>query len=1441
MKTLYEQLLPKIVKEFSIESDENIEIQRSMKTGLSGAEVYEVELKSPSKYQGKFFLKIDPKDEEFCNHNVAKSFSHAVTYIEAKEIDLYYVLLIALAGSSGIEFRTFWDSPPRVCKKLISRVVGEVLQESIDRNAFAPKQMPLSKICGQMLGDKITADGTIETFLRSRLTEAMKCSIHFRDKLYPNPLHFAREPVALRDCYYLKARIHSDFHGENIFLSQNSKEYAIIDWALARDDGILFFDSAYFELSVLMQVFDGTPLHEWIDLIECICRNDWEDLDFEKADVIRELHQREDVWITTTTSAEFSHRDKMRLGQYIARVVAGLNFAGKKRISDVKREYAFIFSCVFLKKLFQEAGYQDWAKLPPIYWNQPTLGEDNTKELAEYCSYFSEEYQYILICGSRLPQQELVNERLSRIPWRGVLSLSVQDKEPLKNKIGESKFLRHLIFTQKDAEQNNTILSSDVWWAFVNGYSSSPDSLTSGYPEWRNRYRRHVQRSISKICAAAPPQEMMLIVSYDSLEGQDEKKKVQELLECFDADGNEDTSVVMLGTEQSAQINPNDFANLKLVFFDIDLTSLANFAGSYLYTNRKNAIWLPQQGKKSGVQLDEDDERYIGAFLEIIGDHLLNPSIKAQDAEAFHWGEPITWDAIDRQLPIARGKADDLREEITRRIDQERWGVIELSHVPGAGMSVLVKDVCWRMRREYPVVRVKRICDGTFESLKRISKLANLPILILLDGDYGRNDVEAIETGLGSDLINRKYILVYTYRLYYAQEPAELGILDLREAESFERKYADIMTRCKDYPADEIGQRKQELQQLTQSQALTEFRLPFFYGMYTFHEDFSSVSKYIDKIIQRMQEDPTYCRAVSYLAIISYFTVSYGLSHKIAKKLFSLQRASLRDVRNLLNDGAPSFVYVANAEYRICHPVIAYKILQRIYGNQSGSDEFATSKFSDLCKSFIEDIRRLDGGETASDYADQLVTSIFIKRNQIDRADNTQDSSRNTFSMIVLLLKNPHLQEEVLQHLVTCFPQNPHCFQHYGRLLSSHRPDVMDDAKQQFDQAIHLDEHNPIHYHARGIMYMRYCRQLFKQGVLTTPEMIYDQCKAPVESAIQDFKTAIEQAQKYPSREGGQFNLAYPYSSILDICIMIVTSMKRSYERRYPDVSFWDSGSEVVRWGRGLLTMARQYDMDAAQERPDIGRNTHYKNSKAELTGIDFSQADLKTLIEKYPEDPSYKILYLSNMDTRWENLSNAKGKHLDDSARYCEAVIQSVGADGGLLWKWFQIYIHAPSFNESHALGFLESSQILDSSVTANYLLQILYFCRFFRTRDSLAADMALKYQRKCRELSDGVISGVQRRACPLFLSGAKALPLTNTREKGLKLDCTLTEDVVKEQSAHMTLNLDPRFQVVFIPHHNKNLKIGQGTGTEVEATIGFSYNGLYGFDLQLKQPGGN
>lgn len=447
--------------------------------------------------------------------------------------------------------------------------------------------------------------------------------------------------------------------------------------------------------------------------------------------------------------------------------------------------------------------------------------------LVEYCNNFTEEFQYILLCGSDMPHEETFNDYLSRIPWKGILSLSDDIRQPLASQLNNIKKVKNIYYSQNSLERQDAIQYGDIWWAFVNGYSNNPDTLTDSYANWRNKYRKFIENMVEEICSSVSPQELMLIVALDTLKNAEEKKKVQYILEIFDVYEKNFVHASIIGSTFEG-IETNDLANINFRYFDTTLYALSNYASNYLYGYKKDLIWLPQRGTNIGCQLSKDDEHFIFDYLEIVGDHLLNPKLEESSIKSFYWGEPITWDAISQNLPVDRPEIDNISKNICLRIDREEWGRYNLSHAPGAGASVSTRIVCWNLRKKYPVIRVKNISKNTIESIHRIASITSLPIIILLDGDYTHNEADHLENRLQSELVTRKYVLLYTYRVYHIQKTVELPILDIRSAENFELYYGKVLSETVKYSSDEIQNRKNEMNKLTRVASLSDFRVPFF-------------------------------------------------------------------------------------------------------------------------------------------------------------------------------------------------------------------------------------------------------------------------------------------------------------------------------------------------------------------------------------------------------------------------------------------------------------------------------------------------------------------------------------------------------------------------------------------------------------------------------------
>ncbi|WP_141690624.1 hypothetical protein [Dehalobacter sp. TeCB1] len=1261
----------------------------------------------------------------------------------------------------------------------------------------------------------------------------------------PNAFYFARHVSGLSGFYYLYAAVHGDFHGDNVFLAQSGKDYAVIDWALAREDGFLFFDSAYFELSLLLRSLESYSLKDWVENIKNICEEKWDKLNFTDAVIIEAIHKTENNWINTVNDASFSHVDKMKYSRYIARMLAGLNFSGKRKIDSSKKEKAFLFSCIFLKKLFATAQYEDWQTREIERWNTIALGSRpdtrTVTKLAQHCTQFSEQYQYILISGSNPVSSDLTNEYLARIPWRGIISLSNKVNEVLYTKISEVKQLRNLLLNQKSSDMENNIQHSAVWWMFADGFESDPSTLTDKFAQWRNKYSGFLQNAISKICSFASPQDLMLIIDCGSFAKDKEWDKVQQILEWFDQNESADIGASLLTLDPEKGFEEERLANITLRPFNMNMEYLAYYASTYLSGGSKTGIWLPHIEKKIGVQLEEADVKYITSYLEIIGDHLLNSSADIQSRRAFYWGESITWDAIDSKILVDRPEVQDYVKKIKKKIENEKWGLINLGHTPGAGATVLGKSICWQLRKDYPTVQIRQIGNDLFESFKRIANHTGSPIIILADGDFTRGEINTIETALKANLV--KFIILYTYRVYGGKNGDSSDILtclDIPLAENFEFRYIEEMRLKGAYSNEQLEARKEQLRNLTRNVNLTEFRLPFFYGMYTFEEDFVSMSEYTNQIISFMKQKPEYQKIVSYIAIITYFTSKNGLSHKVAKKILSMSTASIRKLLSEFDSHVSNFIYVTGNTYRICHPIIAFKILTTQFG--TGNSSLSTLQFSNICKDFIKDIRKMEGGVLPSEYANKLIADIFVTRGFVDSTDSSAEESKDafkkrSFAPIILSIGNENLQKEVFACLVEQFPDNPHCFQHYGRLLISNTPSDIVTAKQQFDKAIKLDGKNPFHYHARGTMYQKHCRYLLDSKLYDTmdPMDVYNGCKTTVELALTDFEKAVDLARRdtQDSQTGMTYLLPYPYSSILYICTLIIRTIMDKYGLKYDIKQFWEMKTDVTRWCCKLLAMANKYDFETENVHPEVSGDDFYRVAKNNLMKIKLDPVKIQKLIELNPDENSFKIVYLSSVDTHREAMRKKSQIELSTIQNYCEVIITTSEPDGGIIWKWFNAYIRMGNFNYTHALGFLETLSNTEDNITVNFLLQIIYFCKFLKTDNRDDADRALKYQVRCKELGR---NNPHRRSARCFLTDSGIVPLTTEKETAAKFSCTILEEVTKEQSAEMSLDMDTRFKVFFVPYHNKVIKVGQSFSQKVNATIGFSYSGLRGFELESR-----
>lgn len=361
------QLFGRIVQEFHIGSRENLDVKRKMQEGFSGAEVYLVELKGDSAIRGYYYLKIDSEPDEFENHRKPFCFSKAVKCVEKKEIGRYYIMLLGIAGNSVQEYRKFHSiHSPGIKIRAAGRMAAEILEEAADGRTVVGEEICPAEMFQMQLGNKLAPDRKLYGFLKCHLSENKIdnfkieeiSSIQAGGDILPNAFAFAANKKLWKEKQIknMACCIHGDLHRGNVFVSARTGEYAMIDMAYYREDGWLFFDTAYFEFNLMLHNLKKEPLESWIFSIRQVAKQAWDEVDFKDSKVIRVISEEENQWIRKKVTDRFNYLDQFRLARILARVLAGLNYAGKRDIPDENRFRAYLFACCCLEEALRMEG-----------------------------------------------------------------------------------------------------------------------------------------------------------------------------------------------------------------------------------------------------------------------------------------------------------------------------------------------------------------------------------------------------------------------------------------------------------------------------------------------------------------------------------------------------------------------------------------------------------------------------------------------------------------------------------------------------------------------------------------------------------------------------------------------------------------------------------------------------------------------------------------------------------------------------------------------------------------------------------------------------------------------------------------------------------------------------------------------------------------------------
>lgn len=386
--TAYQDLLPVLRAEWGL--GEPFYLNRVLSGGRSGALVYAVDVSLPS-FTGQAILKLDQvADSE--HQQELESALHAAAISDAPDFAEKHLprllhsahhghqlaVLSTIAGR-GLEYAEPWVDCSHHRQLDVVRAVSRGLLEDwnadyrLSRGMRTPQDLLQSWLDYRL---DPARGGRIHGFLDESCqvpshTPTIICDGHW----YPNPLAFADGLQPVPERALLRGALghcHGDFHGLNLLVDRRqatATSYFLIDLALYQSEQFLFYDHAYFELTLLLNSRGDASAEDWTSVVSQISarptlptRAGLRTDDIGLIELIETLRQGLNDWIDRNEADRLAFMESQAL---LARVAVGLSFA-HKRISSEKRQMAYFYAASSLKD-YLKLNRVDWPKSGPEF------------------------------------------------------------------------------------------------------------------------------------------------------------------------------------------------------------------------------------------------------------------------------------------------------------------------------------------------------------------------------------------------------------------------------------------------------------------------------------------------------------------------------------------------------------------------------------------------------------------------------------------------------------------------------------------------------------------------------------------------------------------------------------------------------------------------------------------------------------------------------------------------------------------------------------------------------------------------------------------------------------------------------------------------------------------------------------------------------------------
>lgn len=214
-----------------------------------------------------------------------------------------------------------------------------------------------------------------------------------------------------------------------------------------------------------------------------------------------------------------------------------------------------------------------------------------------------------------------------------------------------------------------------------------------------------------------------------------------------------------------------------------------------------------------------------------------------------------------------------------------------------------------------------------------------------------------------------------------------------------------------------------------------EQRSPFFYGFYTFQEEYNLFDSLKRTVLLCSDKEKM---LLNHLALVTAFSQNVCVTFTECLAILEMENdngnMNIYVMQEMLSPALSKLMVMRNNGFRLCHKIIAEKILVLLHDKEEKHAEFKYAIYP-AAENYIKTLCKIYGKDKDyikyNDYVDKNLKELFIDRAYIDA-----DEQKTKFSPLVEAIPFWVNKNNLFELLIKSFPENPHYYNHMARLLA---------------------------------------------------------------------------------------------------------------------------------------------------------------------------------------------------------------------------------------------------------------------------------------------------------------------------------------------------------------------------------------------------------------------